>query len=214
MIKFAQKIVRRSAFTLLELLIVMALIAMIAGVVGINIVTAVREQRFRSEVNQVVDKLRLAQDLMLIMGIGTTVKFEVVPGSRGISMRLETQMSLPGYWDGIVKASQLPLTSIHRIQIEGIEKEGKLEVRFLSEEAGITKGILRLSTSQRDDDLGALTEYICLPGYPTPLFSEKLYNNSTKCDLLKEEEFVKNLSKFTYHEITEIPITPNNKSET
>ena len=212
MIKFAHRILRRSAFTLLELLIVMALIAMVAGVVGINIVTAVREQRFRSEVNLVVDKLRLAQDLMLIMGIGASVKFEVVPGSRGISMKLETQMPLPGYWDTIVKASQLPLTSIHRIQIEGIEKEGKLEVRFLSEEAGITKGILRLSTSQRDDDLGALTEYICLPGYPTPLISEKLYNNSTKCDLLKEEEFVKNLSKFTYNEISEISIstTPSN----
>jgi len=196
--------IRRPAITLLELLVVIGLLTIVTGVVGINVTKAIREQRFRTEVSRVADQLRLAQDLMLIMGVGVTVKFETAPEGDGIMYSLDTDLPLSKQWNAILKAPQPKLTSIHWFQIEGVEAEGFMEIKFLSEVAGMTKGVLRLSTARSDDDFGALTSYICLPGYPKPIVVER---NDPQCDLDKEETFVKNLAKYTYEEISEIQIS-------
>ena len=53
--------------TLIELLIVMGMLMMILGIVGVGIGTAVQTERFRASGTLLVDKLRLAQDIMLIL---------------------------------------------------------------------------------------------------------------------------------------------------
>ncbi|MEC7839796.1 MAG: type II secretion system protein [Chlamydiota bacterium] len=193
--------VRRPAITLLELLVVISILTIMTGVIGINVTKAIREQQFRSEVARVADQLRLAQDLMLIMDVGVTVTFETAPEGDGIVYRLDTDLPLPPQWNALVKAPQPKLKAIHWFQIEGVEKEGSMNIKFLSEEAGMTKGVLRLSTSRSDEDFGALTSYICLPGYPQPIVVEK---KDPHCELEKEGDFVKNLAKYTYEEISEI----------
>ncbi len=208
-------VVRISFFTLWEILIVIAIISTVAGVIGINVIQAVREQRFRTETARVVDKLRLAQDLMLLMGIGTEVRFEVIPESSGIKMVIKTDVPLPGHWQHILQAPEDNLTAIHWIQIKELEHEGRLVVKFLSEEAGITQGLLRLSTSKSDETLGALSAYICLPGYPDPLTLLTRFPTGSDCGKSREDALTKNLAKFTYDELSEIynPVGRNNLLE-
>lgn len=191
--------------TLVELLIVIAIIATVSGFIAINVTRAVREQRFRSEVSHVVDQMKLAQDLMLILGVGTVIKFEVNPDGNGIRYWLETALPLPKHWEALIKKENPVLTAIQWIQFEDSKEEGKLEIKFLSEEAGMSRGLLRLSTSERDDDLGAYTSYICLPGYPHPIEYKNTVTKGSFCELKQNEEFLKTLSRHIYEEIADLP---------
>jgi len=137
--------------TLIELLIVIGILSLIAGLIGVNIVKAVRDQRFKSEVNRFVDKLRMAQDVMLILDIGATVKFEKAPNEEGIRCWMETSVPLPRHWGALINRPQAYFKSIHWIQFKDVKEEGKLELEFLSGGIGMSKGILRLSTSERDE---------------------------------------------------------------
>ncbi|QLH36565.1 MAG: type II secretion system protein [Parachlamydiaceae bacterium] len=63
-------------FTLIELLIVLMVLALASGVIGFSVHRALREQRFKTEVELVADSLRLAQNLMLIMNADVHVTFK------------------------------------------------------------------------------------------------------------------------------------------
>ncbi len=69
-------LVRRRFVTLIELLIVIAILTAILGVVGINITGAVRTERFRGSVKVLTDRLQLAQDIMLIVRADVRVTLE------------------------------------------------------------------------------------------------------------------------------------------
>lgn len=194
--------IRKECLTLVEILIVIALLSLVAGFIAINISKAVREQRFRSEVDRVAGLLRTAQDLMLIMDIEVRVKFGQDPHDKGIRLWMETTAPLPVKWEGLLLHPQPNLTQIHWVQFADAE-EGSLEIVFLS--GGISKGLLRLSTSENDDDLGALTRYICLPGYPKPIFSVHNPEEDPACDFENEEDYVKNLTRFMYEEVRSLP---------
>lgn len=198
------RIIRKSAITLVELLIVIAIIATVSGFIALNVTKAVRQQRFRSEVSRVVDEMRLAQDLMLILGVGSTMKFEVTKGGDGIEYWLETALPLPKHWEMLVKKEHPTLKAIQVIQFQNSKEEGKLEIRFLSPETGMSEGVLRLSTSERDDDLGAFTSYICLPGYPSPIEYRIGDVNEAFCEQKENEELLKTLSRHIYEQITDI----------
>lgn len=198
------RLIRKPAITLVELLIVIAIIATVSGFIAINITTAVRQQRFRSEVSRVVDEMRLAQDLMLILGVGSSMKFEVTKGGDGIDYWLETALPLPQHWEALIKKENPTLKAIQVIQFQESEDEGKLEIKFLSPETGMSKGVLRLSTSERDEDLGAITSYICLPGYPSPIEYRLSDVNHAFCEQKENEDFLKTLSRHIYEQITDL----------
>jgi prepilin-type N-terminal cleavage/methylation domain-containing protein len=61
------KILKKPCFTLLELLVVLFILAIGAISTGVKIKEAYAEQRFLSEVEQVLGHLQMAQDLMLIL---------------------------------------------------------------------------------------------------------------------------------------------------
>lgn len=197
-------LIKKRAITLIEVLIVIAILSLLTGLIAINIRSAVREQQFKSEVLRVVDELKLAQDILLILGTGSVVKFELSKEKDSILYQLDTTLPLPKAWEKFFKKKNPPLKTIHYIQFEGAEGEGKLDIEFLSEETGMSKGILRLSTSEKDEVPGALTSYICLPGYPHPIEYHQS-KTASFCDSKKEEEFLKNLSRTTYEEIQELP---------
>lgn len=206
--QFPRSLKRKAHLTLLEILIVITLISLVTGFVGINITKAVREQRFRTEVSAVVDMIRTAQDVMLIMDIGTKVKFSQDPSKEGLQVSIETDTPLPKRWAPLLQGATRTLTAIHWIQFEDVNKkneQGRLDLVFLSSGVGMSKGILRLSTSERDDDLGALTSWICLPGYPKPIFSVSKADGDPTCYFEDDEEYVKNVTRQMYEEIRSLP---------
>lgn len=197
--KYSFRYVKCLKITLIELLIALTLVVTVLGVVSINISKAVRQQKFNEEVSRVVDMLRLSQDLMLMLKVGVIVRYEIDKNGQGIKQSLITEEKLPNQWSPILKKLEKPLTMIHYLQTMQENEPGKQEIKFLSEEVGMTKSILRLSTSKNDDVLGALTSYINLPGYPSLINAQKEFPTEDKI----EQGFLRDLARLTYEEITD-----------
>ena len=70
---------KRRYITFVEMMIVLTVMILTLGLIGLNINRLVVEQRFKSEAALVVDQLRLAQDLMLILNTDAIVKFRKEP---------------------------------------------------------------------------------------------------------------------------------------
>lgn len=194
---------RRLYFTLMELLLVIGILAAVAGFVGMNIAKAVREQRFRAEVAQVVDQLRLAQDLMLVFQGDVHFTLSLAEDGKAFSYGLKFDYDLPNYWKREIQQKQRKLTHIHFISMDPPVKSGDqdtLDLAFLSNGSVMSKGVLRLSTSESSDTLGALEQFIYLPGHPAPIFSRSTHNKS-EVSPEKESSFNK---QFTQRMIEEI----------
>ena len=86
--------IRRVPFTLLEILLVLSLIALIAGLVGISVHKMYISQRFRNEVSLVVDQLRLAQDMMLILDTDVHVIFSEDKAGNYNTIKIESETKL------------------------------------------------------------------------------------------------------------------------
>lgn len=165
---------KRKHFTLVELLLVISILLMVAGLVGYNIRRAFFEQRFRAEVSAVVDTLRLAQDLMLLLNSDAHVLFADDPAG-GIRYWIEVEKQLSGNWDRELKRKRPNLKAIHLVEMDdrvsAIKIKDKLDLMFLSGGSVMSKGVLRLFTSDEKEREGVLKSYICLPGYPNPIVS-------------------------------------------
>lgn len=182
------KIVKKLHITLLELLLVLALLGMVGGFFAINVRAALYEQRFRAEVDRVVDHLRLAQDLMLIFDGDVSLNIIAAKDDSGFEYGLVFDHDLPSHLSERFQKKQ-KLTAIHRINFyppDPNDKSPGLNIKFYSGGAVMSRGILRLSTAERDLD-GALSRYICLPGYPGII--ESVSNYLSEEDLLKDEAF-------------------------
>ena len=68
--------------TLLEIMIVIAVIAIATGVIGLGVNKAVVNQQFQTELSILVDELRLAQNLMLILGTDVHLKFKQISNKK------------------------------------------------------------------------------------------------------------------------------------
>lgn len=171
---------------MIEILIVLAILAMCIGVIGFNTFKAVREQRFQTEVSQVVDDLRLAQNLMLIMNTDSRMKF--TSEDKLIKYWLEFDQQLVKNWGRELQREPKTLKYIQFVNFQDeLNKEhvvGSAEVRFLSGGSVMSRGVMRLSTSINDDARGALVRYVHLPGYPSAIVSTE--NAKEKADELDE----------------------------
>ncbi|MCB1111238.1 MAG: type II secretion system protein [Chlamydiales bacterium] len=194
---------RRSAITLVEMLIVLVILALAAGFIGINIAKAVREQRFKTEVAVIADQLRLAQDIMLIMDVGIHVKFAEDPNTGGIRYWLEAEAPLPKGWKQEVERAHANLQAIHFVSIKDELDypitQGVIDIKFLSRGSVMSKGALRLSTSETADDRGALESFVCLPGYPQPIVISKKENSESCLNDAAEKD--QRLTRYTYEEV-------------
>lgn len=171
------KKVQGSFVTLLELLIVMAILGTTAGAVGIGIFKAVREQKFHSEVSQVVDTLRLAQDVMLVRNADVSLKFKASEEGNEISYWLEFDEQGSEKWLRESQRAPKKLYWVQYVDFQDIAEmepiRGSAEIRFFSGGNVMSQGDLRLSTSQSDRSKGALTRYILLAGYPSMINSKE-----------------------------------------
>jgi hypothetical protein len=203
------RIVRRLYFTMLELLVVISILSLIGGTIGINIAKSVREQYFRTEVSQVVDQLRLAQDLMLIFHTDVFVKFSHKSGTDSFRCELEFPVAKPKMsesWLNELQRKRKNLTYTRSITfqtIDGSDDYGEMDelvIAFMSGGSKMSKGFLRLSTSRDPKSLGALERFITLPGFPSPIFDSAIYTYD-KQQTEKDEVFNKSLTQQTIEEI-------------
>jgi type II secretory pathway pseudopilin PulG len=87
---------KRSFFTLLEILTVLLILGAAASVVGIQVKEVYEEQRFLSEVTQVTNHLRTAQDLMLLLDNDVHFKMHYNQQGEFLEYWLESEKPIPG----------------------------------------------------------------------------------------------------------------------
>ena len=171
---------RRNHVTLIEMLIVMSIIALISGIVMVSLDKALVEQRFRNEVGKIINDLRLAQDLMMILGMDVHVKFSEQPENRGIEYKLETETKINKSLQHLMLDKPRELSTIRGVFFDDEDNdqttEGTLDIKFLSRGAVMSRGVMRLSISSVEIPVnGVLDTYIELSGQPQPIFSNDYY---------------------------------------
>lgn len=183
---------KRSFITLIELLLVIAIMLSVAGLVGINIRKAFFEQRFRSEVSAVVDTLRLAQDLMLLLNADAHVLFADDASGQGIKYWIEVEKPLSDNWSRELMRKRPNLRAIHLVEMDDkvstIKIQDKLDIKFLSGGLIMSQGILSLFSDDQKDREWVLKSYIELPGYPKPIVStyKEIKDNSREMDMVDQ----------------------------
>lgn len=164
-------IVKKSYFTLLELLIVLFIISLGIILTGVKIKEMYGEQRFLSETQQVLSHLAMAQDLMLIMDTDVQVKIAPAKGNGQMHLWLEVEKPIEEPWARLIER-KLPLVAIQSMEFEeSAVKDLTLQFAF----GRMSKGKLILfegeqnktkHTDQRQFEIELL-------GYPCPLGVKK-----------------------------------------
>jgi type II secretory pathway pseudopilin PulG len=197
----------RKYFTLLELLLVVAILIMISGFIGINVRKAVHEQQFKAEIARIEDELKLAQDLMLLLRTDVHLKFTSKSKDHGIDYWMEAE-GLPEHLSAQVQRPRKPLRAVHSIEfhdeLPGWEQENAIDLKFLSGGSLMSRGIMRLTdspTGEKQD--GTLERYICFPGYPSPLHSTVNTGENPACKKDREKSIEESLTLFTKTEISD-----------
>lgn len=159
---------RRIPLTLLEIMIVLVILGLVTAVVGINVRATVLRQRFLTETELVADRLRLAQDMMLLLGADVHVK--MTEEERQLVLYLESESALSPVWERAMRNSRLSLREIHSVsfidQNNPLGGQGGLDLLFLSNGSVMSKGEMLLSTHENPLAETALTRAICFFGAP------------------------------------------------
>lgn len=199
MMKKQHILIKRLYVTLLELLFVLAILGLIGGFISINVRKALYNQKFQAEVETIVDQLRLAQDLMIIFDGDVTLKISEAEDDSGLEYGLTFDHALPNQWAQQLQRNHSKLTAIRRINEYPPTYTETINMKFLSGGAVMSRCVLRFSTADFDGP-DVLTRYVCLPGYPSPIFSTTTRLTEQDC-LSKDETFDAQLSQRTGEEI-------------
>lgn len=197
-------LIKRLYFTLLELMIVLAIVALISGIVGINVSKAVREQHFRAEVDLVVNQLRLAQEMMLLFNADVVMNIARNSDS-SFSYQLQFPNGLPKNWGNIIKGEHQPLTYISAITFDTHTQfsggNNDLDIKFGDKGIKMSRGVLRLATTSSMFN-GTLERFICLPGYPFNIVSVSNQSAVEAC-MTRDDQFDRQLTQRTIEEVNE-----------
>lgn len=169
---------------------------LMVGVVGMNVQHAVKDQRFRADISLVVDILRFAQDLMLIVDTDVEVIFAKKEGK--ITVWLETEAALTAGWNREIERTKRTLQAVDTVKFAGQSNEVRLA--FFSGGSVMSQGILQLIATGHDP------HYVCLPGYPHPLQST---DDKEVCVERLRPFYVDRLNSVTKQEIINADILPS-----
>lgn len=154
----------RRFLTLLELLIVIGILALISTVVVFNIGKLFQQQRFWTSVEQVIDRLQMAQNLMLILKTEVTVAIQKNDqGKYEISMEVETPLPKLLEENAI---RHIVLGGIEEITFDrgnGAERLESIQLSFSNLYKRTPEGVLMLRQNQDRQ------EFIRLYGYSQPI---------------------------------------------
>jgi len=196
---------KRLQFTLIEMLIVLSIIALVAGVIGINAKKALRDQHFKSELSAFLDRLRLAQDLMLIADADVHFKIEANESEKAIKYWIETDQTFSKQFDRMIKKVGV-LKTIHHVS-HASGKDGLIDLKFLSKGSVISSGTIQLSSVIKNNRASALIAYIPLKGYPGPIHTSHDKEKEDSPDILNKDM---QLIQSTIQEIQAIEYEKNN----
>lgn len=177
--------IKQFAFTLVETLIVLTIVAIVASVVTINAKSALRNERFQSEVVEFVELLKLAQDLMLIANADVHVKIQADEKEKAIKYWIETDKPLLKSFDSLIKKTRF-LKTVHHVAYSP-SKEGLIDLKFLSNGSVMSSGNIQLSSKLPNDDSSLLIANIMLKGSPSPIFSTKKLLNEESADFMNKD---------------------------
>lgn len=174
------KLKRRFA-TLIEMMVVLAILGLAAGFVGINVSKAITEQGFRTDASVVVDYLRFAQNLMLIMDEDVEVIFAKDSKDGVLRFWLNFECPLGKQWNKMLNRKPAALKNIKWVSLSGSSSDESTEqkqvvLKFLSRGTVMTRGILELVGKN-------MTRSILLSGSPQPIF----FSSATEANFLVEE---------------------------
>lgn len=196
-------LLKKRWLTLVEIMIVMALISIVGGVLAFGIRQITREQCFRTEVSQVLNTLRLAQQIMLILNTDVHVVFKASP--QGFTYRILLDDKLTERWHLELTKKRPPLTEIHAINFkDALNPNGNqtsIDIKFLSGGSTMSQGVLRLGVAPPGVP-DTQEAFICLPGYPYYI-TDASSANDPSCNLADQKKFNQALTQAIVSEITE-----------
>lgn len=161
------RVVKKSFFTLLELLVVLFIISLGLIATGVKIKDSYEEQRFLSESQQVLSQINMAQDLMLMMDTDVTVNLAHDPKTKQVTSTIDVEKPLPIEWERLIQRP-LKLTAIHSFQF-GPSKSDSAQLIFSL--GSMSQGTLTLYEKGQDDSRREEKRQftIELTGSPRPL---------------------------------------------
>lgn len=161
------QILKRNCFTLIEMLVVLLILSTGIALTGVKIKQAYKEQRKLSDIQQVINCLNMAQDLMLMMNADIEVVLKHDHETKSVVCQLEIEKPVSEAWSRIVE-KKFELSSIRSFQFSGYHAD-PLHLRFVI--GKMSQGTLTLSSndhigfgSNDDNDFR-----IVLNGYPSPI---------------------------------------------
>lgn len=188
----------RRPITLFELLIVMVLASLVTGAVVINVRKLILQQQFRTDVALIVDKLRLAQDLMLIYG--TDLQLHIA-GREPVESWIEFKEAPQEGWKKLLQ-KKLPLKSLRVVLWKtplGDEQRLPISVRFFSKGSVMDSGLLSF------EDMSGEKATICLPGFPHFIQSSiGKSGDDPACDWASQQSSEQALTQYTVAELQEM----------
>jgi prepilin-type N-terminal cleavage/methylation domain-containing protein len=180
------RILKKSFFTLIEMMIVMTIMSLAVMVTGIKLKEAYDEQRFLSESQEVLSTLALAQDLMLIQDADVEFTLAYNNELKKYECWIEVEKPLNKSWSKLVeRRHQLP--AIKAFEFTNHPSD-PLHLTFSLGKMSHGKLILY---AVKEKDKAKLTEdsifEIVLPGYPSPLVSRSRDVNIVEIDQMNDQ---------------------------
>ncbi len=163
---------RQAHFTLLELLIVLLILSLGILLTGVKLKEAYEEQRFFSESGQMIDQLRMAQELMLVLDSDVEVRLAIDPETRQVTSSLIVEKPLNDAWAKLIER-KLSFSAIRSYRFDD-SQPNPLIMRFSL--GNMSKGKLVLSATEKEYSHTSQQrqETIDLIGYPSPIGKERL----------------------------------------
>lgn len=157
-------LIRKSFITLVEIMIVIALLSLTAGVVAFNIRGFLKQQRVLDEMGQVAEELRVAQELMVLTGLDSEVRFQSTPD--GMTAEIIPKSSIAPLTKPLLKYSKKVFADLDEVIYEDASEDVALKdsfsLTFFSKGFVMNRGVLSLRG-------GNTVRSIVLPGYPAPI---------------------------------------------
>ncbi|MGM0440219.1 MAG: hypothetical protein ACQEP8_03785 [Chlamydiota bacterium] len=152
-------------FTLLEIVFVAALLLVLGSVVGLNVTKALRKERFRASSELLVDKLQLAEDLMLNLKVN--VYLDLQPRGEGFVAILRIDNKPYARELRAVIDRPFKLSGVERIEFTAADsrklpEKPPLTLEFLSGGAKMADGNLYLQGE-------GMQRYLYISQHPGPI---------------------------------------------
>lgn len=184
-------------------MIVMTLLAILIGVVSISITSAIRQEKYRAGVNQLVNRLQLAQDIMLIARGDVAVRLKM--SSQGLECYFDVaQALLPLLQRFIERANHQVIQGIGGFvwtPETGQEvTDGPIWLNFKSGGTRVSRGELRLSL-ESSRDKGGLQSYLLFSGTAQPIAVENTSHFKSLAQNTGTEAVLEKLYPIEVHDV-------------